>query len=161
MNNFKYQDSPNLQSSGYQQDFQTGSSFPGSPNYRSFPVSPNHQQVTFNLPSEYVDKNSNIWQQSVQKYQRALYTLDNHDCKNEIADDPQPITDNPLTAKKQTPRTAFEFSTKCSNRIQFKVIGTTVIIMHPTRSRRTVKNYQWKRTLFKMIVTTMTNIHPT
>ena len=33
----------------------------------------------------------------------------NQDCKNEIADDPQPIANNPSTGKKKTPGGAFEF----------------------------------------------------
>ena len=59
MENFQYQDLSNPHSSGYQQDCQAGSSYPGSLNHRFFPESPRHQQVSFNLPSEHVDKNSN------------------------------------------------------------------------------------------------------
>ena len=72
--NFQYQDSLNPSNSGYQQDCQAGSSYLGSLNHRFFPESPSHQQVSFNLPREHVDKNSNIWRRSVRKYQRAEYT---------------------------------------------------------------------------------------
>ena len=53
------------------------------------------------------------------------------------------------------------FSVKYWNRTQFKMTGTPVITMHPTRSQRIVKNQQWKQTQFKMKVTTVTNMHPT
>ena len=62
MENLQYQISLTSQSSGYHQVVQIGSTFPDLPYHRWFPISPSHQKVTFNLPSEHVDKDSITWQ---------------------------------------------------------------------------------------------------
>ena len=55
-------------------------------------------------------KNSNIWQRSVQKYQRACYYKDKNLSENKIADDLQCIANIPSTRQfKKTPCGAFNF----------------------------------------------------